>query len=427
MVGAGDKVKVFYKQEVFEGVLMPDNDSKFLFVKLESGYNIGLKKSLIKKTEVLKKKKSVEKKNKKIITKKNLPKIVILHTGGTIASKVDYETGAVTAKFEPEELVEMFPEIERIANIKSRLIANIMSDDIRFTHYNLLAKNAADEIKKGAKGIIITHGTDTMHYTSAALSFILENLPVPVLLVGAQRSSDRGSSDAASNLISAVTFIANSNFGGVGICMHENTSDKTCIVIHGCKARKMHSSRRDAFRPINTEAIAEIDHEIRKIKYLKKPEKIKGKLTLRLFDEKLKVGILKIHTHMYAEQFQAYKNFDGLILEGTGLGHAPITEQDKITKEHSKIQATIKDLAKKMPVVMASQTIYGRVDMTVYSPGRKLQELGVIGNYADMTPETAFIKLAWLLSNHKKEVKELFGKNLRGEISERSEKKGFLR
>ncbi|MAG39125.1 Glu-tRNA(Gln) amidotransferase GatDE subunit D [Candidatus Woesearchaeota archaeon] len=425
MVKAGDKVKIFYKEEVIEGVLMPE-EKGFVNIKLISGYNIGLNKRNVKKIVLVKAKKKDKKVKKIVVKKKNIPTISILHTGGTIASKVDYETGAVLAKFEPEELMDLFPEIKNLANINSRLIANIMSEDMRFSHYNLLAKKVAKEIKKGVKGVIITHGTDTLHYTSAALSFILKNLPVPILFVGAQRSSDRGSSDSALNLISAVTFITNTDYRGVAICMHENTDDKNSFVINGCKARKMHSSRRDAFRPINSGLIARVNNEKKNIKYFKKSNLKKGKFCLKLFNDKLKVGLLKLHTNMFSEEFLVFKNFNGLVIEGTGLGHAPITEQDLATKEHSKILGAVKLLAKKMPVVMTSQTIYGRVNMNVYSPGRKLQDAGVFGSYADMTSETAFIKLVWLLSNHKKDVKKLFSKNLRGEISERSEEEDFL-
>ncbi|MBI5065019.1 Glu-tRNA(Gln) amidotransferase subunit GatD [Candidatus Woesearchaeota archaeon] len=413
----GDRVKVESKIGSFEGVLMPE-ENEFLVLKLNTGYNISINKKQVTKTELVEKQKEPVEKQIKTEQNKSLPTISILHTGGTIASKVDYDTGAVYNKFTPEEMLKMFPELTKIANISSKLLSNMSSDDMRFSHYNVMAKAVEEEVKKGVKGIIITHGTDTMHYTSAALSFALENCPIPVLLVGAQRSSDRGSSDAAVNLICAATFIVNTNYAGVALCMHEHSEDNHCVILSGAKCRKMHSSRRDAFQPINTTPIARIDNNTKQITILKELKKSEGKLLLKLFDEKLKIGLLKVHTNMYAEEFQTFSKFDGLVIEGTGLGHAPINEIDKFTKEHSKIFDEVKNLAKKMPVVMATQTIYGIVDMNVYTPGRRLLEIGVLGNYCDMTPETAFIKLAWLLSNHAKETKDLFNKNLRGEISE---------
>ena len=414
----GDLINIVTKDDSFTGIYIPQKDEKFISIKLDNGYNIGIDKRKIKEIKVIKEYKEEKREIPKTKQKKGLKKISILHTGGTIASKVDYKTGAVTAKFTPEELLEMFPELKDIANIDSRLIANIMSENMNFSHYNLMAKEIEKEINKGADGIIITHGTDTMHYSSAALSFILEDLSIPVILVGAQRSSDRGSSDASLNLISAVYFIANSDFAEVAICMHENIDDENCLILPGLKSRKMHSSRRDAFRTVNTIPFAIVNTENKSIKFLRKEYNARSnkKLRLKLFDEKIKVGILKSHPHMYPEEFLSYKDFDGLVIEVTGLGHIPTDKE--ILEAVKKIKAVM---------VMAPQTIYGRLQMNVYSTGREIQGLGILGNYSDMTPETTFIKLAWLLSNYKKEeVKELITKNLRGEISERTEKEAFL-
>ena len=231
------------------------------------------------------------------------------------------------------------------------------------------------------------------------------------------------------NLLSAAHFITKSNFAGVAICMHENPNDDTCIILPACKTRKMHTSRRDAFRPINALPFARVNVKNKKIEFISEYEKKdkKKKISLKLFNEKIKIGLLKPHIQMFASEILAYKNFDGLVIELLGIGHVPSMKVDEFTKENEKIIKAIKDLAHKMPVVVAPQTIYGRINMNVYTPGRQLIEAGVIGNYTDMTSETAFIKLAWLLSNYKKqEVKELFGKNLRGEISDRSEKEHFL-
>ena len=424
---SGDHVKIVTRDDSYEGILMPDEEG-FYVVKLENGYNIGVDKKRVKNLVLLGEKQLVKSsESKKLEQKKDLPKISILHTGGTIASKVDYETGGVISRFTPEELIDMFPEIKNIAQLSSRLVRNMWSEDIRFAHYNILAKEVEKEIKSGATGVIITHGTDTLHCTSAALSFALQNLPVPVIIVGSQRSSDRPSSDAAMNLICAATFIANTDLAEVVICMHENTDDNTCVVLQGTKCRKMHSSRRDAFKPINSLPFAKISFESRKIDFLRTDYKKKSssKLKLMLFDEKLKIGLLKTHINMFASEFDAYKDFDGLILEGTGMaGNPPINEIDEFTKEHTKISKSIKKLVDKGVVIAAAtQTIYGSINMNVYTTGRKMQELGIIGNYHDMHPETAFIKLAWLLSNFKKkEIPQLFSKNLVGEISERLEK-----
>ncbi|MBA3063894.1 Glu-tRNA(Gln) amidotransferase subunit GatD [Candidatus Woesearchaeota archaeon] len=428
----GDTVVVETKDKKLNGILMPvpESENDVVILKLESGYNIGIDNKDVKEIKLVKAYSEKKQKTAEIKPDKKLPTISILHTGGTIASKVDYKTGGVIAKFSPGEIIGMFPELTKIANIKSRKIASMQSEMMRFVHYNLMAKEIEKEIKSGTEGIIITHGTDTMHYSSAALSFILEDLSVPVILVGSQRSSDRGSSDAGLNLISACYFIANSDFADVAICMHENLSDESCLILPALKTRKMHTSRRDAFRAINTTPIARVNFNEKNISFINKNynKKDKRKLKLKLINEKIKVGLIKTHTNMFAEEFLAYKNFDGLVIEGTGLGHLPNEEIDEYTRENKKIFDSLKEMIKNgLIVVMSSQTIYGRIQMNVYTPMRELQEIGVLGHLSDMTPETTFIKLAWLLSNYRKEeVKELITKNIRGEISERVEDKTFL-
>mgnify|MGYP001603208676 CR=1 FL=1 len=348
--------------------------------------------------------------------------ISILHTGGTLASRVSPK-GGVSAQYTAKDVLDLYPEIKQLAGIRSRLVANIFSENMNFSHYNLLAKEIKKEIKRGVDGIIVTHGTDTLHYTSAALSFILENLPIPVILVGAQRSSDRGSSDASLNLVSAINFINKTDFAEVAICMHASMEDTHCSILPALKTKKLHTSRRDAFKSVNAKPYAFVYHDqgldlLRKD--FKKVNK-KSKLQLKLFNPKIKVGILKTHPNMSSEEINFYKSFDGLILEGTGMGHAPIERIDNFTSENSKILSELKKLAKKIPIVMTSQCIFGRINMNVYTPGRKLQEIGILGNLADMTSETAFIKLAWLLSNYnKKEIFALITENLRGEISDRT-------
>ena len=412
---AGDRIIITGKKTA-EGILMPSSTHGVVVVKLDNGYNVGFKDVKVKVVE--KGTEEKEKKEKRAVQQKELPHITILHTGGTIASQVDYETGAVIARFTPEDILHMFPEMKEVVHVDSRLLRNMWSGDMRFAHHNIMAKAVEQEVKKGVKGIIITHGTDTMGYSAAALAFILENVPIPIIFVGAQRSSDRGSSDAGLNLICAAQFIVNSDFKGVALCMHEQMSDEGCVILPACKTRKFHSSRRDAFQAINAKPLASItkDGSVTKLSEWRTDA---GKFIVKHINERLKVGIVKFHPNMFAEELLHYKNFDGLVVEGTGLGNGPVDVIDKETKEHDKILKALTLLAKKMPVVMTTQTIFGRINMDVYSYGRKIQAAGVIGNHCDMLTETAFVKLAWLLSNHKN-VKELMVKNLRGEIGERT-------
>ncbi len=424
----GDYIKIITKDKTFEGIYINSPKKDFVILKLNSGYNIGINKEEIKKIILVKKysKKTEHKSSGKLQYRKDLPNISILKVGGTIVSKIDYKTGAVSAKISAEELLENIPELKDIANISYRDIASVMSESMRFGHYNLIAKSISEELNKNKniRGIIIPHGTDTLHYTSAALSFMLENIPIPVILVGSQRSSDRGSSDSFINITCAAKFIAKADFKGVAICMHENMSDNSCLILPATKTRKIHTSRRDAFKPINTTAIARVSYREDKIEFLiesynafNDPNK---KFNIKYFKDNLKVGILKSHTNIYPENISCFKNYKGLVLEGTGLGHFQSTSFDKISSINEKNKNEIRKLIKKDCIVaLTSQCIYGRINMNVYSPQRELLDIGVIpGN--DMTTETAFIKLAFLLSNYSKEqVKSLFRENLRGETSER--------
>lgn len=430
MVNKCERVKIVTDKEELVGIVLPSQEKGVVFLKLDSGYNIGIKEEHIKNKEVLEElpleacDESEHPDKREIKHNPKLPTIAILHTGGTIASKVDYRTGGVTARFSPQELLSLFPELGKICNIDSKLLSNMWSGDMRFAHYSIMAKAIQEEIKKGVKGIILTHGTDTIHYTSAALSFILENLPVPVLIVGAQRSSDRGSSDAGVNVIAASQFITQTDFVGVGICMHNNSSDKTCAILPGTKARKMHSSRRDAFQAINSKPYAIVDYEKNTIKKLKAyPEEPQGEFVVRDKMEE-KVALIKTHPNIMPEAYAFYreKKYKGLVIEGTGLGHVSVGIPNPQCALNNKILEEIKKLIHSDCIVaVTTQCVYGRVHPHVYSYGIDLGSAGVIPS-EDMHAETAFIKLAWLLGNYSlQEAKELYGKNLRGELLERTE------
>ncbi|KKQ17627.1 MAG: Glutamyl-tRNA(Gln) amidotransferase subunit D [Berkelbacteria bacterium GW2011_GWA1_36_9] len=395
----GDLIEVRLKNESIQGVLMPSKDKKII-LKLKSGYNMSIDgKNIISKKLI---KQFSEKKQAKIIQNSNLPKILILNTGGTISSSVDYKTGAVSSNFSPEALLSKYPELSELCSIKSKMIFNELSENFNFRNYNTLAEEIEKEIGN-FKGFIITHGTDTMAYTSAALSFALENLGKPVILVGSQRSSDRPSSDSFLNLFCAINFILNTEFKDVAICMHSSMNDDVCNILPASKTKKLHSSRRDAFRPVNSEPIAEVSKD--KIKFFEDYKKeSKDKLKLKLFKENLKIGILTTHPNMHLSEVLLFKDFDGLIINATGLGHVP----EKSIEEIKKL---------KMPKAIVTQAIFGNVNLDVYSTGRMLKPY-VLGDKLDLTLETAYIKMAWLLSNHPKQL-ELFNKNLRNEINER--------
>lgn len=417
-------VRITTKTHSYEGRILPA-EGEFIVLKLSSGYNLGFNPKHITAIDKLSEKDSFEQ-AKSVVLKQDetLPGLKILHTGGTIASKVDYKTGGVIAEFEPEALLALFPELSDLAYVQSDFLGNMFSDDFRFAHFNKIAKAVKVAVDEGVQNIIVTSGTDFLHYLSAGLSFILKDVNVGVMVVGSQRSSDRGSSDAAMNLVCAAQFLTTTDFKGVGVCMHENTDDDTCLILPGINTRKMHSSRRDAFKPINSTPLARVEFDTKKVTLLQTlpslfQEESEEKGELFLLNEKLKIGLLYSHPQMHAQEISAYESFDGLVVAGSGLGHLPITAVDDDTKEHEETAKAIKKIANKIPVVMSTQTIYGRVHMNVYSPAKKLREFGVLGHLNPLTPESTYMKLAWLLSNFDaKEVPALFEKEFANELSD---------
>lgn len=433
-IKAGDKIRLTKGKKVYEGILMPrielgDRDS--LVLKLGSGYNFGIKYGKGMKIKRLKRGKPIEFKPAKVKVKKDpgKPTVSILGCGGTVASRIEYRTGAVYPAFSPGDLLESFPHLKEIANIEGRKLFDLFSEDITPDHWQIIARECTKEIKKGVDGVILTHGTDTMHYTSAVLGFMLQNLPVPIVLVGSQRSSDRGSSDNAMNLTCSVLTAAKSDIAEVVLCMHGTISDDFCYVHKGSKVRKCHTSRRDTFRSINESPYAKVWYFKRKIEYLRDDFKKRDKKRKLKLDTKVNpdVGLIWIHPGIKPEFIKKLGDFyDGIVVAGTGLGHLPANKVDKYTKP---ILPALKNLIESsVPVVIAPQTIWGRIDMNVYSTGRDLLKIGVIGNYCDFTPETALVKLMFVLGHTKEmdKVKELMEKNSVGEISKRSESSTFI-
>ena len=410
----GDRVKINEK----EGRLMPKpdtGDQNIINLKLDSGYNIGLEPENI---ELVDKQEASKDQNDEINHEEDRPDILVLHTGGTIASRVSYEEGGVKPSYNVEDLVEMYPELASEVNLHSELVAQMLSENMEPEHWMEIAE-MIDEVKDDYDGIIVGHGTDTMQYTGAALSLMLKGIDTGVLLVGAQRSSDRPSSDASMNMYCAAKFLTDTEFTGFGVCMHAGSSDTECNILPPNKVRKMHTSRRDAFEPINSEEIALIDYDAGEIEY----SEIEEKEYEKNIDVNSNIAVVKSRPGMKPEEleFVLEKDYDGLVVEGTGLGHLPVNTFDDKTQHHEEILEKLGLIADEIPVVMASQCLNGRVDMNVYDAGVKIQDSGVV-SAEDMHPELAYVKLAWSIGNSDSRdgALELFQKNINGEISERS-------
>lgn len=413
----GDKVKIATVKEELTGILLETSEPGIILIKLGSGYNIGIKKEDILNFELVEKQKQAKSKEIRLKSNKNLKNIDVIITGGTISSRIDYKTGAVKSLTKPEELFEFYPEIFEICNVrKIEMPFMKLSENMDSQDWKEIAKVCEKSLNdKDCEGVIITHGTDTLHYTAAALSFFLQNLNKPVVLTYAQRSSDRASSDAALNLQCAAK-MAISDIAEVMIVGHADTNDNFCYALRGNKARKMHSSRRDAFKPVNTRAIAKVwADKIEIITSYKKRNTGKVRLDSSFND---KIALLKIYPGMEPEIFDYYRQkYAGIILEGTGLGHVATGDSRK-----NLIPAIKKAIDSGLIVCITTQTIYGKVDPYVYSSARELQKAGAIF-LEDMTPETAFVKIGYVLGKTKdmEKVKQLMLDNISGELNERLE------
>lgn len=440
----GDSVKVVTKDRTYEGILIPRPeilDENFIILKLDNGYNIGIEKKKIQKIEVAKKYQKKKEIKAKLKHRKELPTVPIISFGGTISSRVDYRTGGVYADYTAEDFAEMMPELSEIANIKAEKAMSIMSEDLNPEDWSAMARRIALDLnQKEVVGVVATHGTDTLHFSTAAMSFFLRNLNKPVVFTAAQRSIDRGSSDAFMNLTCAVNAAAKFDGAEVVTCLHGTVNDDYCILNRGSRVRKMHTSRRDAFRPINELPLAKIRQdgniEILNSKYKKKGnnpnynsnnknnKENNGKVAVDdVFEPK--TGLIYAYPGMNPEILDFYleKKYKGIVIAATALGHVAT-----VNPKYSLIGKIEKLIENGIAVVISSQSIYGRTHPYVYTNLRKLSmQLNCI--FAeDILPETAYVKLGWVLghTNKLEEVKKMMLTNYAGEITERSDANTFL-
>ena len=410
-ISVGDSVKIL-ADITYSGIIMPryeHSDDKHIVLKLNSGYNIGLEIAKIEKIEKNQSTKKIIEKDEKIEKIAGLPKILLLSTGGTIASKIDYRTGAVTPVLTAEELNSSVPELAKIANIDTQVLFSEYSENIMPEHWLQIAEKINGYSKSDYTGIIIAHGTDTMHYTSSFLSFALAGFPIPIVLVGSQRSSDRASSDAALNLISATKFITESKTKGVYIVMHQDENDETVACHFGTRVRKNHTSKRGAFQTIGDDpAFIIAENQIQKniTEDFFKVNEFQPKIYLDT-----KVALVKYHPGYDPNLLDKIieMGFRGVIFEGTGLGHIGKIMYESVKKANEK----------GVFLGMTSQCIDGRVGMTVYESGRDLLDLGIVP-LENMIPEVALVKAMWAMGNsqNRDEVKKIMLKNIASELSE---------
>jgi len=407
----------------FEGTVLPrseNDDDQHIVIKIATGYNIGIDIRTIRKMEETGYKKASYKiPEREFPYTSGLPMVKLFGTGGTIASRLDYRTGAVIPAFSPGELYGAVPELADICNLETEKVFAVFSENMGPRQYIALAKAIGKEIEKGIDGIVIGHGTDTLHHTGAALTFMCQNLPVPVVLVGSQRSSDRPSSDAALNLMHAMNAAGNSDIAEVMVCMFGPTSDDYGLLHKGTRVRKMHSSYRSTFRTIGDTPLAMVNR--------KEIIPIKKKYNRRRIDKKVKilpyfsneVSMLYYFPGMKPDILDAMvdKGYKGIIIVGTGLGHVNKELYPAIERAHEK----------GVHMFMTLQTIWGYVHMFVYDTGRDMMARGIIPT-GNMLPEVAWVKLSWVLgqTNDPEEVKKLMLTPVNDEITLREPYNGYL-
>jgi glutamyl-tRNA(Gln) amidotransferase subunit D len=407
----------------YTGIILPRSetaDPLHIVVKLRSGYNIGIAAKKIQDIKIAGRKEAHYKIPEKAFPyDPKKPNVKLLGTGGTIASRLDYRTGAVIPAFSPGELYGSVPELADICNLETEKLYGVFSENMGPEQWKGTAEAIGKEIEKGVQGIVIGHGTDTMHHTSAVLSFMVQNSPVPIVMVGSQRSSDRPSSDAALNLMHSVKTAAESDIAEVMVCMFGPTSDTYGLLHRGTRVRKMHSSYRSTFRTIGDIPIAMVSRE--------KITPIRNDYKRRRYDKNVvintafeeKVSIVYYYPNMKPDIIDSLidNDYKGIVFAGTGLGHVnkPLYPALKRAKE------------KGIAVYMTVQTLWGYVQMYVYDTGRDMMELGVIPA-ANMLPEVAYVKLGWALgqTNDPEKIREIMLTPIAGETTEREPSNGYL-
>ncbi|HEX9934898.1 MAG TPA: Glu-tRNA(Gln) amidotransferase subunit GatD [bacterium] len=407
----------------FKGIVLPRSvtaDAKHVVLKLRNGYNVGIAVDTIESIREIGRKEAhykIPEKSFPVDPKK--PNVKLFGTGGTIASRLDYRTGAVIPAFSPGELYGSVPELADICTLDTEKLFGVFSENMGPEQWIRTARAVGDEIGKGVHGIVIGHGTDTMHHTAAVLSFMVQNSPIPVVMVGSQRSSDRPSSDAALNLIHAVKTAAESDIAETMVCMFGPTSDQYGLLHRGTRVRKMHSSYRSTFRTIGDIPLAMVDRE--KITPLRTDYRRRRgdreATVVPVFDER--VSIVYYYPNMKPDIIESLidNGYRGIIVAGTGLGHV-----------NKPLYPSLKRACDRgIAVYMTVQTVWGYVQMYVYETGREIMELGVIPA-ANMLPETAYVKLGWALgqTDDPAKVKEIMLKPIAGEITEREPYNGYL-
>jgi L-asparaginase len=305
--------------------------------------------------------------------------VLILHTGGTLGMRPREPDHALAPDEFGSTILEHVPELAKIADVEARVFSNIDSSDVNCALWMALAREVASDVGRYA-GVVITHGTDAMAYTASALSYVLRDLPRPVILTGAQRPISDPHSDGRGNLVGAVE-LASRPIPEVGIYFDG-------MLLRGNRTMKRSSFSYAAYRSPNFPPLAEIGMEVRLHVEPRAPAgtcRIEGGFDCR-------VAAVRLLPGQPAGPLAALAGtgIGAVLVQAYGVGNFPVVDRGLTDAVRRLTEAGI-------VVAIGSQSMHGRVDMSRYAGGRLAMEAGAVGT-ADMTVEAAAVKLMYLLA-----------------------------
>ena len=332
-----------------------------------------------------------------------MKRIQLIATGGTVAAR-STEDG-LSPSLPSDEILKFIPEIMSFCEVSSLQILNIDSSNIQPEDWLLISRTIRENYDS-YDGFVITHGTDTMAYTSSMLSYLIQNSGKPIVLTGSQKPIDQKDSDAQQNLFDAFWFCVQPENAGVYLVFDEKA-------IVGTRASKVRSKSYDAFESINFPVAAHI-HYPKAPRQVCRKNRI-GKDGVKFFD-KIDPGVflLKLVPGIEPEILEYVgQRYGAIVIEGYGMGGVPFADRRNFLEQAGHLASSGKILA------VATQVKSEGSDLSVYEVGMKLLQSVPLLQSMDMTVEAVVTKLMWILSITKdfKEVEKLFYTPVNNDIS----------
>ncbi len=326
------------------------------------------------------------------------PKVIVLNTGGTIGHRsID---GVAVMDFAAERLASDIGCAQ--VDLEFRALFRKGSMDIVPADWQTIATAVAEAAAARPRGVVILHGTDTMHYTASALSFMLRDLAIPIVITGSMMPGGDAGSDAILNLRDAVQVAAEGEFAEVCVVFSADAVRIKAVVIRGCRAKKVHSTAIDAFASINALPLGFVVGGT--IERTTLPARPRSSAELRLalaLDSD--VVLIKLTPNLAPHALaRCLQGSSGAVLEGTGVGHIR-TDLQPIVSQFKK------------PVVITTQTGQGGERLGTYDVDRQILAIPNIIPTGDMSSDTALVKLMWVLGQCG-EVKSIMPPDLAGEM-----------